>query len=96
MSRCEPVVRRDRDGGGVFVMSLAAGDTVQFTKEKGKPPTLWRVQKIASKGQISLLDVSDASPQEPSLFEPTVSGIMSRNAIKVSVDPIGRIRPAND
>jgi CRISPR-associated endonuclease Csn1 len=96
LSRHDPIVRRDRDGGGSFVMSLAAGDTIQFAQKNGEAPALWRVQKIASKGQISLLDISDASPQEPSLFEPTVSGIMSKNAIKVSVDPIGRIRPAND
>ena len=64
--------------------------------EKGQPATLWRVQKIASKGQISLLDLTDASPDEPSLFEPMVGGILARNAVKLSVDPIGRIRPASD
>lgn len=96
LSKHEPVVRRGLNNGRVFVMSLAAGDTIRFAKEQGTPPTLWRVQKIASKGQISLLDLNDASPQEPSLFEPTVGGIMSRQATKVSVDPIGRIRSAND
>jgi hypothetical protein len=77
-------------------MSLSAGDTIRFSKEKGQMPTLWRIQKIASKGQISVLSIIDASPREPSLFEPMVGGIMSRNAVKVSVDPIGRIRSAND
>ncbi len=96
LARREPVVQRKRGDGSVFIMSLAPGDTVRFAKEQGQPPTLWRVQKIASKGQISLLDIADASPQEPTLFEPTVGGIMARKAVKDSVDPIGRIRPAND
>lgn len=94
--RREPVVRRKRGDGAVFIMSLAPGDTIKFAKEQGQPPTLWRVQKIASKGQISLLDIADASPREPTLFEPMVGGIMARKAVKISVDPIGRIRPAND
>ena len=77
-------------------MSLSIGDTVKFAKEAGREPTLWRVQKIASKGQISLLDLNDASPDEPTLFEPMIGGIISRNAVKLAIDPIGRIRPAND
>lgn len=96
VAKRQPVVNHSRKDGEIFVMSLSAGDTVQFSKEIGQLPTLWRVQKIASKGQISLLDINDASPKEPSLFEPTVAGILSRNGIKVSVDPIGRIRPAHD
>lgn len=95
LSKREPIVRRVRHGA-MFVMSLSAGDTISFAKERGQKPSLWYVQKIASKGQISLLDIADASPNELSLFEPTVGGIMSRQAVKVSVDPVGRIRPAND
>jgi CRISPR-associated endonuclease Csn1 len=96
LARGESVVRRKRDDGAVFIMSLSAGDTIQFAKGQDQPSTLWRVQKIASKGQISLLDTHDASPEEPTLFEPMVGGIMSRDAVKISVDPIGRVRPAND
>jgi CRISPR-associated endonuclease Csn1 len=96
LARREPVVRRRRDDGAAFIMSLSAGDTIQFAKEKEQAPTFWRVQKIASKGQISLLATNDASPEEPSLFEPMVGGITSRGAVKVSVDPIGRIRAAHD
>src|SRR5215831_7603937 len=96
LAKREPVVRRTRDDGAAFIMSLSAGETIRFAKEKEQSPRMWRVQKIASKGQISLLDLTDASPKEPSLFEPLVGGIISRNAVKLSVDPIGRIRPAND
>lgn len=96
LARREPIVRRKRDDAAEFQMSLSAGDTIQFAKAEGQMLTLWRVQKIASNGQISLLDIADASPLEPSLFEPTVGGLISRRARKVSVDPIGRVRPAND
>lgn len=96
LKRREPLVRRDKDNGKIFVMSLSAGDAIEFAKEKGEPTRIWLVQKIASKGQISLLDLNDASPSELSLFEPMVGGIVSRKAAKVSIDPIGRIRPARD
>ena len=92
----QPIVRKSRGDGAAFVMSLAAGDTIQFAKEKDGSVRKWRIQKIASKGQISLLDIVDASPEEPSLFEPTISGIISRGAEKLSIDPIGRVRHAND
>lgn len=92
----EPVVRRKREDGAKFVMSLGIGDTIRFAKDPEQPPTLWRVKKIASKGQISLLALTDASLDESSLFEPTVGGLISRGVEKLSVDPIGRVRPAND
>ena len=96
LARREPLVRRNRDDGSTFVMSLCAGDTVKFAREGGEKASFWRVQKISGNGQISLLDVADASPEEPTLFEPTYGGLLSRNAEKLSVDPIGRIRAAND
>jgi CRISPR-associated endonuclease Csn1 len=96
LAKREPIVRRSRDNGAEFIMSLSAGDAIRFAKEEGQPATLWHVQKIASKGQISLLSLTDASKEEKSLFEPMVGGILSRNAEKLSIDPIGRIRVAND
>jgi CRISPR-associated endonuclease Csn1 len=96
LARREPIVLRNRGDGSVFVMSLSIGETIRFAKAEGEPLRIWRVQKIASKGQISLLDLNDASPKEISLFEPMAGGIMSRNAVKLSIDPIGRIRPAHD
>jgi CRISPR-associated endonuclease Csn1 len=96
LSRREPIVRRDRGDGSTFVMSLSSGDTIRFGRESSAPPTDWVVQKIASKGQLSLLHLTDASSKEVSLFEPMVGGIMARNAVKLSVDPIGRVRSASD
>ena len=89
-------MRRERSDGARFLFSLSIGDTLKFAKDADGPPRHWRVQKIASKGQISVLDLRDASPEETTLFEPMVGGIISRNAVKLSVDPIGRTRPAND
>lgn len=96
LSKHEPIVRRDRGDGSTFVMSLAQGDTLLFSQDGSAPPAHWVVQKIASKGQLSLLHLTDASQKEVSLFEPTVGGLMSRNAIKLSIDPIGRVRTAKD
>ena len=73
LAKHEQIVRRDRgDGnqGGRFVMSLSIGNTLRFAKEPSLPETYWRVQKIASKGQISLLDVADASPKEIGRVKP--------------------------
>jgi CRISPR-associated endonuclease Csn1 len=96
LSRREPIVRRNRGAGSTFMMSLAPGDTIRFALKAGMPETEWVVQKVASKGQVSLLRLTDASPTEQSLFEPKVGGLLARNLVKLSVDPIGRIRPASD
>lgn len=102
----EPVVRRRCPDGARFLYSLSKGDTILFPKAAGEPEMLWCVENIASKGQISLTSINDASnaasksngskKEKASLFEPRVAGLISRNARKVAVDPIGRIRPAND
>lgn len=102
----EPIVRRRRPDGARFLYSLSKGDTILFSKAPGAPEMLWCVENIASKGQISLSETNDASStmakgngpkkEKASLFEPRVGGLISRNARKVAVDPIGRIRAAND
>jgi len=96
IAKHEPLIRRQREDSATFVMSLAQGDSLMFAKSHGEPPCIWRVQKIASKGQISLLVHTDASKEEWSLFEPMVGGLLSRNAEKISVDPVGRVRPSRD
>lgn len=96
LAKREPIVQRFRDDNAKFLMSLVPGDAIQFSKEAGGKQQIWRVQKIASKGQISLLDHTDSSTEEWSLFEPMIGGIVSRGAKKISIDPIGRIRSAND
>ena len=93
LARREPIVRREREGAR-FIMSLAAGDAVRFAKLQ--KPDIWIIQGIASKGQLTLLEHTDASASKTTLFEPTAGGIMSRSAVKIAIDPIGRVKPAND
>ena len=91
-ARREPVVRRDRGDGSQFVMSLAPGDTLQLTRngETG----LKIVESVWSAGPVVMVDHDDA--EGATVFRPGAKTIVSSGGKKVSVDPIGRIRPAND
>ena len=91
-ARREPVVRRDRGDGSQFVMSLAPGDTLQLTRngETG----LKIVESVWSAGPVVMVDHDDA--EGATVFRPGAKTIVSSGGKKVSVDPIGRIRLAND
>ena len=91
-ARHEPVVRRDRGDGAQFVMSLSPGDTLQLTRngEAG----LKIVESVWSAGPVVMVDHDDA--EGATVFRPGAKTIVSSGGRKVSVDPIGRIRPAND
>jgi CRISPR-associated endonuclease Csn1 len=92
LAKHEPVVRREHDDGAVFVMSLAPGDTVAFPE--GDKEGYWIVQGAWSNGQIVLERTNDAAHAKTT--RPSPSALLRGGARKVSVDPIGRIRPAND
>ncbi|CAJ0879400.1 CRISPR-associated endonuclease Cas9 [freshwater sediment metagenome] len=92
LGRKEPVVNRNCENGGRFIMSLAQGDTLHFADSKMKG--FWIVQSIWSGGQIVLLRANDADGQ--SVVRPTTGSIIRDGGRKVSVDPVGRVRPAND
>lgn len=106
LARREPVVRRIRDDGATFVMSLARGDTVEL--QEGAEKGLWVVQGISASGRPTLSRLTDARPTSKNEahkqrvegvrkdFEPRLGGFMSRRPKKLSIDPIGRVRPAND
>ena len=87
----EPIVRRDRDDAQ-FIMSLSKGDSVEL--RKGNENKIRIVKIIAEKGQISVVDHDDATSKETK-YSPRIKTIVE-NGKKVSVDPIGRVRPAND
>jgi len=101
----EPVVQRSRDGAD-FVMSLSAGDALEFPE--GEKKGIWIVQGAWANSQVVLVRHIDARPSTKKEadrlsmdgvreeFLPTASGLLQRKARKLSVDPIGRIRPAND
>ena len=91
-ARHDPVVRRERGNGAQFVMSLSPGDSLQLTRngETG----LKIVESVWSAGPVVMVDHDDA--EGATVFRPGAKTIVSSGGRKVSVDPIGRIRPAND
>ncbi len=91
-ARHEPIVRRDCGDGAQFVMSLSPGDSLQ-TINNGET-NLRVVTGVWSNGQIVMCDNVDAAKTTET--RPSAKTIVSNNGRKVSVDPIGRIRPAND
>ena len=91
-SRREPVVRRERGDGAQFVMSLSLGDSLQFTKNGAVKFRV--VTGVWSNGQVVTINHDDAAKATES--RPGAKGIIADGGTKVSVDPIGRIRPAND
>jgi CRISPR-associated endonuclease Csn1 len=91
--RGEPVVQRDYHDGKRFVCSAAINETFMLRLD-GKPEDLFRVQKISSNQQIFFRhhafggDLKEA--KGVSKYPNTLVGR------KVSVDPVGRVWPAND
>lgn len=94
LARRQPIVQRERDDGAIFVMSLAAGDCVQF--DSGEKGGIWVVRKLSGNGQTFFKRATDATSAGENLWGPAPSTLTGPNVRKVSVDPIGRIRSAND
>ena len=106
LAKRDPLVQREHRNGGQFIMSLSPGDVIEF--QKGKEQGFWVVHGITSNGRPTLADINDARPTsikesekrrmdgKRKDFEPRFGGFMSRQPRKLSVDPIGRVRPAND
>ena len=92
LARREPVVRRFRDDGAVFVMSLSPGDAVEFPT--GTMKGVWIVTGAWASGQIVLETAIDAN--HSTTTRPMPGFLLRDGAKKISVDPIGRIRKAND
>lgn len=106
LSRREPVIRRDRGDNSSFLMSLSAGDAIEFPS--GDKKGIWIVQGAWANGQVVVVRHTDARPstlteakrlgvgEKREEFLPSVGGLIQRGAKKIAIDPIGRIRPAND
>lgn len=92
LARREPVVRRDRGDGSVFLMSLASGEAVEFPE--GEKKGVWIVTGVWSGGQVVLEACTDAV--HATTMRPRPSVLIKEKVRKVSVDPIGRVRPASD
>lgn len=91
LAKREPVVRRMREGGK-FIMSLSAGDTIEFAG--GEMKGCWTVTGAWSNGQVVIQRSNDAIGDTTTRPNPT--SLPKQGARKVSVDPIGRVRKAND
>jgi CRISPR-associated endonuclease Csn1 len=92
LARKEPIVRRARGDGETFLMSLSRGDALQFPD--GKMQGVWIVQGVWAAGPIVLWRANDATGE--TVTRPNASSIVAAGAKKISVDPIGRVRRAND
>ena len=92
LARREPVVRRKRSDGARFVMSLSPGDALQFPE--GDKTKVRIVESVWALGPIVMLDHNDAKGE--TRYRPNASSIVNQGARKLSVDPIGRVHPAND
>ena len=89
----KPTVDRRDDGPEVFMMSLSINDALFFSgsEEDG----IWIVKKISSNDQVYLRRHTDAN-RVGKFWAPSARTFADKGAKKVSVDPIGRVRPAND
>lgn len=89
----EPVVKRDHGPGKKFICSLARNEMFMLELEDGSAG-LYRVQKINQNRQVFLRPHTyggDLKKQKP------VSKLPNQlKGHKVTVDPLGRIYPAND
>lgn len=92
LARHEPIVRRKRDGAGEFVMSLAPGDAIEYPN--GEKKGIWIVTGVWANGPIVIERTSDAAHETTT--RPNANSLMRSSARKVSIDPVGRLRPARD
>ncbi len=97
LARHEPIVRRDGPQGARFVMSLAAGDSIGIPACANGGVSYTKLRVVAgiwASGQVVIRPLSDAVGAE--VTQPTISALLRDGYKKVSIDPIGRARPAND
>lgn len=88
----EPVVRVKHKNGMQFVMSISLGDTIHIPD--GDRQGCWVARILSPNGQVYFHRVEDAVGL--SKWGPNPNTLLQLGARKISVDPIGRIRPARD
>lgn len=86
-----PVLRKHPDLGHLL-FSVAAGDTLAVPYEGGERH--WVVTSTWANGQITIQNAVDALGDTKT--NPTIKGLIGKGCRKLSVDPIGRVRIAND
>jgi len=94
LKKGESVVRRAPMNGGRFLMSLAANDILEMMQEDGSHHYVV-VRFCNEKGRVFYKPINMADDPKPEVsFGP--KDFLKPNIRKVSVDPIGRVRPARD
>lgn len=94
VSRRESIVRRASSSGAGLLMSLSLGDT--FLIPSGDRAGYWTVKTIYGNGQVFCKRLNSADTSSGGQWGPSPGPLVQLGARKVSVDPIGRVRPAND
>lgn len=94
LAKRKPVVKQERDDGARFIMSLSPGDALEFPDGTDNKAGIRIVQGVWASGQVVTQDHIDAAGS--SIWRPKANSIVKKGARKLSIDPIGRLRPAND
>ena len=89
----KPAVDRRHGDPEEFMMSLSINDALIFSNSE--EDGIWIVKKVSSNGQVFLRRHTDAN-RVGKFWAPSARTFAEKGAKKISVDPIGRIRPAND
>ena len=93
LSRRQSIVEHEHDDNAQFLMSLSKGDSLHLVKDNQHEIMI--VQSISSNGQVTLAHHMNADKKNK--WIPKANSLIDKyHAKKISVDPIGRIRPAND
>ncbi len=98
LRRGERVVKTDHGPKTCFLFSLANGDIIDLDGEDGTRG-LYRIRSLYEDKRIRRIDINDARKigdisRKGQLMPP--NRLRERNCRKVTIDPIGRIRWAND
>jgi len=88
-TRREPIVQRNGLTNAKFLMSLSKGEALRIESD------IYIVESIWSDGRVVLVDHRDAK-ENPDRTRKRVHVLISDGAEKISIDPIGIVRPAND
>lgn len=105
LRRGEPVVQRDWGADRRFKFTLAGGDMIRIT-QPDKPEAIYVIRGISQnqKGavRIDFAHINDARMKKDIIAAKdwgiitTMDHLRTRNADKVSVSPLGEVRPCHD
>ncbi len=84
---------RKMDENGTLIFSVSPGDTL-LLEEDSELQQPWVVKETRANGQIGIERANDATGSTRKF--PRIWVLFESKAQKVSIDPIGRVRPASD